>query len=98
MGKISRDDTISTSATSVQVSPARLNRVAVYITTLDTAAITITKGETPAIMNAGIILQPTMSWYEVDNGDGFRCWRGPIQVIGTQAGNISISEDMEIKD
>lgn len=95
--KISRNEAVTTSTSSVQVAPARFNRVAIYLTNMDTLPITIFKGDTPAILNSGIILQPTCSWFEVDNGEGFRCWRGAIQVIGSQAGSVAISEDMVIQ-
>jgi hypothetical protein len=98
VSRISRNELLTTAATSVQVAPARQNRVGIYITNVTGDAVTISKGETAAVLNNGIVLQPTTTWYEVDSGEGYRCWRGAIQVIGIGAGSVSISEDMEIKD
>lgn len=96
MGRISRNESVTTAATSVQAAPARYNRVGIYITNTSAAAITLNKGDAAAVLNTGIILQPTMSWYEVDNGEGFRCWRGAIQLIGAGAGSAALQEDMEV--
>lgn len=97
MGRISRNESVTTAATSVQAAPARYNRVGIYITNNNATAITISKGDSAAVANQGIPLQPTTTWYEVDSGEGYRCWRGAIQVIGGGAGTIAVSEDMELK-
>ena len=97
MERISRDESITISTTSVQVAPVRLTRRGVYITNTSLVAIGyIKKGDTAAVAGSGIPLQPKGTWFEVDSSDSATCWRGAIQVVGDAAGTISISEDMDV--
>lgn len=84
-------------ATSVQVLAPRTAglRVSWYLTNVSAAAeATIAKGETAAVADAGVVLQPNSTMFEA-SGDRLHCWQGAVQVVGSGAGEVGISEEWE---
>lgn len=92
-----RNDLVSVGTSSVTaLQPcvaAGLRRTQMIITNSSAAAVvTIAKGDTAAIANKGIPLQPNGTYVEADDS-GFRCWQGPVQVIASAAGGqVSVTE------
>jgi len=87
--------TISTS--SILVLRADPKRTSFIITNTSGAGVaaTIHKGVDAAVANQGVVLQQNGIYGESDN-DGFRCWKGEIQVIGSAAGSVAFSETKEV--
>jgi hypothetical protein len=56
--------------------------------------VTIAKGDSAAIANQGIVLQPT-GIYSESTSEGFKCWSGAVQAIGSGAGSVAIVESWE---
>lgn len=80
----------TTSGTALQAT--NTHRVMMVITNISTTAVaTVAPGETAAIANSGIVLQPGGSFIQADDG-GSMCWQGPVQVIGDASGTIAIVE------
>jgi len=100
MSRISRDEPIAIDTNSVQAAPERPKRVGWMITNNSVAATAyIRKGDTPASSTAPIVGLPLKAggvMFDFDSGEGYRCWRGAIQVAGSAAGSIQIQEDMEV--
>ena len=95
MIQLTRNENTTTSATSKEIVHENMYRRAIYLTNTSGAAITISKGVAPAVLNEGIVLQLNCTWFETDS-EGFGCWKGAIQVIGSGAGTLAISETSEV--
>jgi len=95
MIQITRNEVLTTAATAILVATENTRRTAIYITNLTGTAITIVKGNVAAAAGAGIVIQVNSTWFETDS-EGFNCWKGTIQIIGTGAGTAGISETITI--
>lgn len=97
---IVRNDLVAVSATSttiIKIVPPSLRRTQIIISAVTAAVVvTIAKGQTPAIANYGIVLQPTGTFIEA-NDSGFTCHQGEVQAVATGAGYVSITETLEAK-
>jgi hypothetical protein len=92
---ITRNESLITAATKIIAAQENMHRTAIYITCTSGNAITIVKGNVLAAAGAGIVIQPNSTWFET-NSEGFACWKGDVQVIGTGAGTIAVSETIEV--
>jgi len=83
-------------ATSIVAMNDRFGKRVGYVITNTSAAATVwlKKGLLPAEAGIGIKLLPNAFYYE-SNGENFKCWNGPVSIIGTAAGTISVSETFE---
>ena len=97
MIQLTRNSTANISNTaSTEVLQDNNCRVAIYITNTGGNTITIAKGVAAAVYGEGIILQSNGTWFETDS-EGFKAWKGAIQVISTTgASTIAISETSEV--
>lgn len=96
MMQITQQTAKTTGATTMEALPENNSRVALYITNTGGNTITIVKGrQSIAVAGQGIILQANGTWFETDS-EGFRCWKGAVQVIGAGASTIAISETSEV--
>lgn len=90
--------TVSVSATAAELSATRLGRkrrTQIIIVPLTAGVtVTITKGDSTAVANAGIVLTANQAFVEADDG-GFKCWQGAIQVVASGAGSVAINETFE---
>lgn len=93
--QLTNNKTITTAATTIQIVTENLRRTAIYVTVTSGNAVTIVKGSGSAVAGEGIVLQPNSTWYESDS-EGFNCWKGEIQAIGTGAGTVAVSETVEV--
>ena len=86
--------TLSTTSVEIlaQVTGAK-KRTGFIITSLATGSekATIAKGNVAAIANNGIVLLPSLSYYE-SNSEGYECWQGPVQAVADSAMTVSIVE------
>lgn len=98
MAQSSSQSSVTISATSVEAVPVRagiLKRTQLIVTNTSAAAVaTITKGNVVAVSGVGIQLQPNGTYVESTDG-GYTCWQGPVQVVGTAAGTISVVESFD---
>lgn len=85
-------------ATEIEVSPTRLGRsrrVQFILTNLSAVTVTLTKGDSAAVANKGIILAQNQTYIESDDG-GYNCWQGAFRVVASGAGTVSIVESFVV--
>jgi len=101
MAQTTRNASVAVTTTSVKIcdaAPPGLERVQIVITNVDTSdVVTITKGDTPAVALAGIILNPNVAYLE-SNDSGFQCWQGQIQGVSSATGNIAVVETFRTRE
>ena len=89
------DTQVTTSTTSIQAignaGATGLTRTQIIICNVGASIVTIRRGETAAIQNQGIVLNPTQNYVEATDG-GYTCYQGAVQVISNAAGSVAISE------
>jgi len=97
MEQMSRNSSVSVSATSVQACNKVLGgykRIQLIITNTSAAAVvTITKGSNAAIAGAGVRLPPNGSYLE-STDSAFICWQDEIQAVADAAGTIAVVETL----
>lgn len=93
MGQQTTNKTVAVSTSSVPVLDLRTTRRKRFtiINTSATAVITIAYGDTPAVQNAGEVLQPGGYTNQSDDA-GFDCWQGPVQVVASDVGSVAVVE------
>jgi hypothetical protein len=92
--RISRAEVTTVGATSIQVCAVSPYRRALYFHNSSTAGqvITLNLGLTPAVANAGIVLNPTQSFAWTEDL-ALACWKGGVTVIAdAAAATLSIFE------
>lgn len=98
MAQGTSNSTVTIAATSTQAVKAvagQLRRTSlIIVNTSGAAVVTIAKGDSAAVANIGIVLQPTGLYVE-STSEGFTCWQGAVQAIGTGAGSIAVVETWE---
>jgi len=90
-----RDSSLAVTTSSQVIIPANLKRSGFILTNLGAGIVSVRKGDTIAVANEGIVLQPNQAYGETDDAQ-FSCYKGAIQAIGSAAANLAISESMEV--
>jgi len=90
-----RNDSFSATTSSAEALPERAGRRLAFVITPVTAGVTIFIGKGPVAVatNTGIPVQVNQNYVE-SNSEGFQCWQGPIQILGSGAGTVAISETL----
>lgn len=89
--------TSSTECVHDATSRGRKRTQLIIINTSASARITIVKnfGTAAAVLDAGIVLYAGGQPYGEFTDNGYECWQGPVQCIGSAAGQLSITESFE---
>lgn len=86
---------VAVSSTEAEISPTRLGRTRrtslFIVPTSAGVVVTISKGDLPAVQNAGYVLQQGQAYVEAD-GDNFNCYQGAVHAVSSAGGNIAIVE------
>lgn len=96
MAQLIRNSSASVSATSTEILPANVKRVAFSVIPLTTGVVvTLAKGSVVAVAGNGVVLTKNQPYFESD-GQPFHCWRGPVQAVSDASGTVAISEVIEV--